>query len=71
MKLNMGLADRIFRIVIAVFIGITLLTNVITGILAVLAICFAAILLITSVLGFCPLYLPFGFSTRKNRAVKI
>lgn len=66
MKKNMGSADRVIRISVAVLIVILLITQQITGItatiLGIIAIIFAA----TSFISFCPLYTLFGFSTRKK-----
>ncbi|MBG6111020.1 hypothetical protein IWX84_001904 [Flavobacterium sp. CG_9.10] len=66
MKKNMGLTDKIIRSSIAVIIAILYFTNLISGTLAIILGIFAIIFLITSFVSFCPLYFPFGFSTRKE-----
>jgi len=66
MKPNMGVADKVVRILAAIVIAVLFLTHQISGIAAVLLLVFAGIFIFTSFLGFCPLYLPFGISTRKN-----
>jgi Protein of unknown function (DUF2892) len=66
MKKNMGLADRIIRLVIAAVIFILHQANVISGTLAIVLLILAAIFVITSIFSFCPLYLPFGISTCKK-----
>ena len=66
MKQNMGSIDRVIRIVAAIVIGILYFTNQITGIAAIILGVFAVIFLLTSVVAFCPLYLPFKFSTKKE-----
>ena len=66
MKKNMGLTDKIIRSGIAVIIAILYFTNIISGTLAIILGVFAIIFLITSFVSFCPLYSPFGFSTRKK-----
>ncbi len=66
MKKNMGSADKIIRILIALTVVVLFYTNVISGTLALVLSVFAIILLITSFVNFCPLYLPFGISTRKK-----
>ncbi len=66
MKKNMGSADRIIRVLIAVAIVILYFTNQITGTAAIILGVIAAIFLLTSFMSFCPLYLPFGLSTRKK-----
>lgn len=66
MKANMGSTDRIIRILIAAIIAALYFTNVISGTLGIVLLVFAAIFLLTSFISFCPLYLPFGISTRKK-----
>lgn len=67
MKKNMGLADRIIRILIAVTILILFFTNVISGALAIVLLVVSGIFILTSLVGICPLYLPFGISTKKRK----
>lgn len=66
MKKNMGSADKIIRTLIAVVIGILIITGQLTGIWAIVLGIFAVIFLVTSLFGFCPLYLPFNLSTTKK-----
>jgi len=66
MKLNMGSPDRIVRILIAIIIAVLLFTNVLQGALAVILGIIAIIFIVTSVIGFCPLYVLFGMSTKKH-----
>ncbi|MFV5700892.1 DUF2892 domain-containing protein [Flavobacterium sp. XS2P12] len=66
MKKNMGSTDKIIRIAIAVIIAVLYFTNTISGTLALILGAFAVIFIITSFISFCPLYLPFGISTKKN-----
>lgn len=70
MKSNMGTIDRIARILIAIIIGIAYFTHLISGTLAIVLLVFASIFIITSFIGFCPLYFPFGISTRKKQQVQ-
>jgi hypothetical protein len=65
MKLNMGAWDRIIRILITLVIVILLVAGVLEGTLAVVLGIIAIIFFVTSVLGFCPLYVIFGTSTKK------
>ena len=67
MKKNMGPTDKIFRILIAVLIGVLNFTNVISGTLATLLGIIAVVLLLTSFISFCPLYLPLNINTRKKK----
>ena len=66
MKKNMGSTDKIIRIAIAILIAILYFTNTISGTLAVVLGSFAVIFILTSFISFCPLYAPFGISTRKK-----
>jgi hypothetical protein len=67
MKQNMGNLDKVIRIAVAVVIAILYFTNVISGTLAIVLLIFGAIFILTSALGTCPLYLPFGISTNKEK----
>ncbi len=62
---NVGTVDRVIRLLAALVLAVLYFTGMVSGtvaiILGVLAIVFTA----TSFLGFCPLYLPFKFSTKK------
>jgi hypothetical protein len=62
----MGSTDKIIRITVAVIVAVLYFTNTISGTLALVLGAFAVILLITSFVSFCPMYLPFGVSTKKN-----
>lgn len=66
MKLNMGSADKIIRIIIAVVIVGLFLTHIISGTLGIILLVLASVFVLTSFISFCPLYLPFGISTRKK-----
>ncbi|MCX7877678.1 MAG: DUF2892 domain-containing protein [Ignavibacteria bacterium] len=66
MKKNMGSADRITRILVAVLIVILYFTGQISGTAAVILLIIAAAFILTSSVGSCPLYLPLGISTRKK-----
>ncbi len=66
MKKNMGLADRIIRTILAIVVAILYFTGQISGTAAIILGIFAIIFLLTSFVGFCPLYAPFKLSTRKK-----
>lgn len=66
MKKNMGTADRVVRIVLAIVIGVLIFTGKISGLLAIILGIVAAMFFVTSLVGTCPGYLPLGFSTCKN-----
>lgn len=67
MKTNMGKFDRVFRILAAITIAILYYYGVITGTLAVILLIIAVAFVLTSFIGFCPLYLPFGLSTKNKK----
>jgi ammonia channel protein AmtB len=66
MKKNVGSFDGMIRIIFAGLVAILILTQVVTGTWSVILGILAAVMLITSVVGVCPLYLPFGISTRRK-----
>ena len=66
MKMNMGAADRIIRTLAAIVIGVLYFTGRIHGTLGIVLCALGAIFLLTSLVGWCPLYLPFGLSTKKQ-----
>ncbi len=66
MKKNMGTADRIIRTLLAILVAVLYFTNQISGTAAIILGIIAVIFLLTSLVGFCPLYVPFKISTRKK-----
>lgn len=66
MKQNMATWDRIARTIIALVIGALYFMGVIEGTLGIVLLVLAGVFLLTSLVSFCPLYLPFKFSTKKN-----
>jgi len=63
---NMGSADKMNRIIIAAIITGLFIGNIISGTVGYLLLALAGIFVLTSFVSFCPLYLPFGISTRKK-----
>lgn len=62
----MGTADRIIRILIAAVIAVLYFSNVINGVFGIVLLVLAGIFVLTSFISVCPLYLPFGISTRRK-----
>ena len=56
MKKNLGLADRILRISIAIAVLLLYGLNIITGTLAIILLVVAGIFIATSLISFCPVY---------------
>jgi hypothetical protein len=67
MKKNMGSADRVLRIVLAAIVGVLFALNIISGTTAIILGILAIVFVVTSFVSFCPLYLPLGISTIKNK----
>jgi len=63
---NMGTIDRVVRTVIALVIAVLYFTGQISGTVAMILGIIAVLFILTSVIGSCPGYLPFGLSTRKS-----
>ncbi|HVV56023.1 MAG TPA: DUF2892 domain-containing protein [Mucilaginibacter sp.] len=70
MKKNMGIFDRILRITAALVIVVLYYMSVISGTLAIVLLIIATIFVLTSFVSFCPLYYPFGISTRRKENSK-
>ena len=66
MKQNMGNLDKAIRVLIAVVIAVLYFTGVINGTVAIVLLVFAGVFIATSLIGTCPLYLPFNISTKKK-----
>ncbi|GAB4135154.1 MAG: hypothetical protein Fur0041_09020 [Bacteroidia bacterium] len=63
MKQNVGNIDRIIRLVLAaVLIGLYF-AGITTGTTGMIGLVLGGVFAITAIVGFCPLYLPFGIST--------
>jgi Protein of unknown function (DUF2892) len=67
MKSNMGSLDKFIRILSAMLIIGAYFTKEISGTLAVVLLLLATVFIITSFIGFCPLYSIFGISTKKDK----
>lgn len=63
MKKNMGTADKIIRIALAIIFAILYFTGTISGILAIILLVLGIVFVLTSLVSFCPLYAIFGIRT--------
>ncbi len=63
MKKNMGMIDKVLRVSLAVVVGVLIALGELQGTAAIVLGIFAAIFLITSLVGFCPLYTLVGLKT--------
>ena len=67
MTLNMNTPDRLLRLAFAATVAGLYLAGVIGGTLALVLGAVALVLLLTSIVSFCPLYAAFGLSTAKKK----
>lgn len=63
MKKNMGKADKVIRILVAIIVSVLYLTNAISGSIAIILMIAAGIFLATSLISICPLYTMLGINT--------
>ena len=55
------------RVLVAAVIAALYYTQIISGTVAIIALAFALIFILTSFIGTCPLYLPFGINTNQKK----
>jgi len=67
MKKNIGPIDKTIRLVLVAVVAILYFAHVISGTVALIAGALAIVFLLTSLISFCPLYLPFGISTAQKK----
>ncbi len=65
MKRNMSNTDRIVRVVVAALFAYLYFSGTVAGTLGIVLVVLGAVFLLTSVVAFCPLYVPFKISTHK------
>jgi uncharacterized membrane protein YkgB len=68
MKQNIGNTDRIIRVVLAVLLAVGAWMAGFGSVGGIILLVLAAVMLVTSAVGFCPLYAPFGFTTKPRVA---
>jgi len=56
----MGPADKIIRFIIAAVIGVLYFMNIVSGTLGIVLLVLGGIFVLTSLVSFCPLYVPFA-----------
>jgi hypothetical protein len=71
MKKNLGIADRVVRILLVMLIAILYLTQVISGTVAIVLLAIGGILLLTSIFSTCPIYAATGLSSRKDKSKNV
>lgn len=63
MKKNVGNADKLIRLILAVVFGALYFTGTVTGTFGYVLLALGAIFVITSLVGFCPIYTIVGLNT--------
>ena len=63
MRKNMGGLDKIIRVILALVAGLLVYFEVVNDIVAYMLLILAAIFVLTSLIGFCPLYGVFGLDS--------
>jgi len=67
MKKNMGNTDRIIRILVAAIFAALYFSKTVEGTFGLVLLVLGIVFVLTSVISFCPLYLPFGINTCKKK----
>ena len=65
---NMGIADRVIRIAAAILFGYLYFSGILSGALGIILLILGIIFILTSLISFCPLYIPLKISTIKKDA---
>jgi len=63
MKKNMGSPDRIIRILAAIVFAVLYFTGTVTGTWGIVLLVLGVVFVLTSFVGFCPLYVLVGMNT--------
>jgi hypothetical protein len=66
MKKNMGNTDRLIRVLLAGVLAYLYFSGTVTGTIGLVLVVLAGVFVLTSFVGFCPLYAPFGIKTCKS-----
>ncbi len=64
----MGILDRIIRVALVAVVAVLYFTGQLSLVASIILGALAVIFLLTSVVGVCPLYLPFRISTKRTPA---
>jgi hypothetical protein len=63
---NVGTTDRIIRYALAAIFAAMYFTGTVSGTFGVVLLVLAVVFALTATITICPLYLPFGLSTRSK-----
>ena len=67
MKKNVGSIEKVIRLLVAALLIIFFYTNVVTGTLGYILLAVAAIFIVTSLLGWCPIWAIFRVNTASKK----
>jgi hypothetical protein len=67
MKKNIGSADKTIRVIIALIFAVMFFTKTVQGTFGYILLVVAFVFLLTSLVGFCPLYALFGINSCKKK----
>ena len=65
---NMGLIDRVIRILAAAIFAYLFFSGTVTGVLGIILLVFGVVFILTSLVSVCPLYIPLKVSTLKKES---
>ncbi|MFN3741392.1 MAG: DUF2892 domain-containing protein [Anaerolineales bacterium] len=65
MTVNMASWDRVVRFIVALVFGYLFFAKIVAGTVGIILLIIAIVFLLTSFVGFCPLYKVFNFSTKR------
>ena len=63
MKLNMGNADRVIRVLLAAVFAYLYFSGTVSGTIGLVLVILGGVFVLTSLIGFCPLYTLVGINT--------
>lgn len=63
MKKNMGVADRIIRLIFGVVVVYLYFVGILSGLVGVVLLVISIVFILTSVVGICPLYAMLGINS--------
>lgn len=63
MTKNMGITDKVIRVILAIVFAALYFTGTVTGTLGIVLLVLGAVFLATSAISFCPLYKIVGLNT--------
>ncbi len=66
MKPNLSNLDRMIRVVVAALFAYLYFGGIVAGALGIVLVVLGAVFVLTAIVGFCPLYTVFKFSTLKS-----